>query len=122
LLDAEWIVLDPLADASTPFVQLFADHNLALPARVIECSSMSLALAMCSQMDTLILLSSESTSSRFMRETMDFLDLDDPLPARVISLVTRDRHTLPGSAERLHDAIADALRDYDPTRPLSLKP
>ncbi|CAG9201686.1 LysR family transcriptional regulator [Paraburkholderia tropica] len=122
LREAEWIVLDPLADASTPFVHLFADHGLAVPARVIECSSMSLALAMCSQMDTLILLSAESTSSRFMRETMDFFELDEPLPARVISLVTRDRHTLPGSAERLHDAIAAALRDYDPTRPHTLKP
>ncbi len=122
LSDAEWIVLDPLADASTPFVQVFTDNGLPLPARVIECSSMSLALAMCSQMDTLILLSAESTSSRFMRETMDFLELDECLPARAISLVTRDRHTLPGSAERLHDAIADALRDYDPTGALKLKP
>jgi DNA-binding transcriptional LysR family regulator len=122
LHNAEWIVLDPLSDPSTPFVQLFARHGMALPTRVIECSSMSLALSMCSQMDTLILLSAESTSSRFMRETMHFLDLDTPMPERVISLVTRDRHTLPGSAGRLHDAIADALRGYDPTGPVALKP
>ncbi|WP_322047617.1 LysR family transcriptional regulator [Paraburkholderia sp. J67] len=122
LQQAEWLVLDPLEDAGTPFVQLFAQHGMDLPERVIECSSMSLALAMCSQMDSLILLSSESTNSRFMRETMDFLELDEAMPERTISLVTRDRHTLPASASRLHDAIVDALRDYDPLNAPALKP
>ncbi|KVN41145.1 LysR family transcriptional regulator [Burkholderia pyrrocinia] len=114
LCDVDWLVLDPLADPSTPFVQLFANHGIEMPARVIECSSMTLALALCLQMDTLILLSSESMNSRFLRDTMDFLALNEPMPERTISLVARDRHTLPASAARLHDAIADALRAYDP--------
>jgi DNA-binding transcriptional LysR family regulator len=122
LNEADWLVLDPLNDPNTPFVQLFARHGVQQPSRVIECSSMSLALAMCSQLDTLILLSSESASSRFMRDTMDFFELDEPMPERVISLVTRDRHTLPVSAARLYVSIADALRDYNPLSPLELKP
>ncbi|MGZ2749217.1 LysR family transcriptional regulator [Burkholderia stagnalis] len=114
LCDVDWLVLDPLADPGTPFTQLFANHGIEMPARVIECSSMTLALALCLQMDTLILLSSESMNSRFLRDTMDFLALDESMPERTISLVARDRHTLPASAARLHDAIADALRTYDP--------
>ncbi|MBN3854901.1 LysR family transcriptional regulator [Paraburkholderia sp. Ac-20340] len=122
LHEADWLVLDPLSDPNTPFVQLFARHGIEQPSHVIECSSMSLALAMCSQLDTLILLSAESTSSRFMRDTMDFLELDESMPERVISLVTRDRHTLPESAARLYVSIVDALRDYDPLNLPALKP
>lgn len=122
LRDADWLVLDPLDDAGTPFVQLFSQHGLALPERVTECSSMSLALSMCLRMDTLILLSAESLTSRYMRDTMDFFDIEERMPERMISLVTRERHTLAGSAARLHDALGDALRDYDPLKRARLKP
>lgn len=115
LLQTDWMVLDPLADPHTPFHQLFVANGLALPSRVVECTSMTLALELCRLDDVLLLLSEESRHSRYLQQTMDFLDIAEPVPERIISLVSRDRHTLTWAAARLHDALVDALRaDYPP--------
>lgn len=110
LVDADWMVLDPLSDPHTPFHQLFAANGLDLPARVVECNSMTLALEMSRLGDALLLLSEESRRSRFLLQTMDFIEIGEPVPDRTISLVTRDRHTLTLAASRLHDELLAALR------------
>nr|WP_315595341.1 LysR substrate-binding domain-containing protein [uncultured Cupriavidus sp.] len=110
LQQADWMVLDPLADPSTPFHQLFSANGLELPERVVECNSMTLALEMSRLGDILLLLSEESRRSRFLVETMDFLDIVEPVPDRIISLVSRDRHTMTVAAARLHDELLAALR------------
>lgn len=110
LQHADWMVLDPLADPHTPFHQLFATNGLDLPARVVECNSMTLALEMSRLGDALLLLSEESRHSRFLVQTMDFIEIAEPVPDRIISLVSRDRHTLTLAASRLHDALLAALR------------
>jgi DNA-binding transcriptional LysR family regulator len=113
LLDADWMVLDPLADSQSPLHQLFTANDLPMPARVVECNSMTLALEMSRLDDILLLLSEESRRSRFLIETMDFIDVVEVAPRRTISLVARDRHTLTLAASRLHDALLAALRaDY----------
>lgn len=114
LLEAEWLVLDPLSDTGTPFHQLFDINGMTLPSRVVECTSMTLALEMCRQSDLLVLLSEESRRSRYLVETMDFIDVDETMPDRTIALVSRDRHTLTWAAARLHDALLDALRQEFP--------
>ncbi|MWL91464.1 LysR substrate-binding domain-containing protein [Cupriavidus sp. SW-Y-13] len=110
LLDADWMVLDPLSDPQTPLHQLFSANGLPLPARVVECNSMTLALEMSRLDDMLLLLSEESRRSRFLLDTMEFLAIAEPVPDRTISLVVRDRHTLTLAASRLHDALLAALR------------
>ncbi|WP_137924370.1 LysR substrate-binding domain-containing protein [Cupriavidus sp. 2SB] len=116
LLDADWMVLDPLGDPHSPLHRLFTENGLPLPERVVECNSMTLALEMSRLDDTLLLLSEESRRSRFLVETMDFLDVVEPMPDRTISLVARDRHTLTFAASRLHDALLTALRaDFPPS-------
>lgn len=114
LQQADWLALDPLSDASSPFHQLFAGNGLAVPTRVIECTSMGLALDLCWQVDTLILLSSESLGSKYITERMDFIEIGEPVPDRIISLVTRDRHVLTWAAARLHDAVLQALASHYP--------
>ncbi|MGO4811048.1 LysR substrate-binding domain-containing protein [Cupriavidus sp. 2MCAB6] len=114
LQQADWLVLDPLSDTSSPFHQLFAGNGLAPPARVIECTSMGLALELCWKADTLILLSSESRGSKFVTDNMDFIEVEEPVPERAISLVTRDRHVLTWAAARLHDAMLEALSGNSP--------
>lgn len=114
LVAADWMVLDPLSDPHTPFHQLFAVNGLELPARVVECNSMTLALEMSRLGDALLLLSEESRRSRFLVQTMDFIEIAEPMPDRTISLVTRDRHTLTLAASRLHDALLVALREDFP--------
>ncbi|MDF3838013.1 LysR substrate-binding domain-containing protein [Cupriavidus basilensis] len=114
LQQADWLAADPLSDTASPFHQLFAGNGLDSPTRVIECSSMGLALELCWQVDTLVLLSSESRASRIITETMDFIDVAEPVPDRIVSLVTRDRHVLTWAAARLHDALLQALASHYP--------
>lgn len=111
LLDADWLTLDPLADEQSPFHALFAARGLAVPARVIECTSMSLAFELCWRSDTLVLLSGESRRSPFITQTMTFLEVQEPVPDRAISLLTRDRHVLTRAAARLYDALLQGLRE-----------
>lgn len=110
LQQADWLVLDPLADPHAPFHALFATNGLDLPPRVVECTSMTLALEMSRTGDVLLLLSEESRRSRYLVDTMDFIEIAEPVPDRIISLVSRDRHTLTLAAARLHDALLAALR------------
>ncbi|EHP38147.1 LysR family transcriptional regulator [Cupriavidus basilensis OR16] len=65
-------------------------------------------------MDTLILLSSESLGSKYITERMDFIEVAEPVPDRIVSLVTRDRHVLTWAAARLHDAVLQALAGQYP--------
>lgn len=92
LLDADWLTLDPLADAQSPFHALFAASGLAAPARVIECASMSRAFELCWRSETLVPLSGESRRrpfrSPFITQTMAFPEVREPVPDRAISLLT----------------------------------
>lgn len=110
LQQADWLTLDPLSDFHSPFPLLFASAGLELPQRVVECTSMSLALDLCWKSDALLLLSAESLRNALILQTIDFITIDEPLPDRMVSLVTRDRHTLTWAAERLHSRLLDGLQ------------
>ncbi len=110
LQQADWLTLDPLSDVHSPFPMLFASAGLELPQRVVECTSMSLALDLCWKSDALLLLSAESLRNALILQTIDFITIDEPLPDRMVSLVTRDRHTLTWAAERLHGRLLDGLQ------------
>jgi len=117
LQQEEWLAPDALADEHSPLYRLFADAGLAPPERVVECNSMTLLLELCWKSDALLLLSSESTRSPTIRQTIEFIETDQPMPERVISLLTRDRHVLTALGARLYDALAQALRQAYPERP-----
>jgi len=110
LQQADWLTLDPLADFHSPFHLLFAGAGLELPDRVVECTSMTLAMELCWQSDTLLLLSTESMRKPLIVQTIDFLSIEEPVPERMVSLVTRDRHTLTWAAERLYGRLLEAMR------------
>ncbi len=110
LQQADWLTLDPLSDFHSPFPMLFAGAGLEQPQRVVECTSMSLALDLCWKSDALLLLSAESLRSALILQTIDFITIDESLPDRMVSLVTRDRHTLTWAAERLHSRLLDGLQ------------
>ncbi|CAJ0803506.1 HTH-type transcriptional regulator TsaR [Ralstonia psammae] len=110
LQQADWLTLDPLSDIHAPFSRLFANAGLELPGRVVECTSMNLALELCWKSDALLLLSAESLRHSVILQTIDFISVDEPLPDRMVSLVTRDRHTLTWAAERLHSRLLAGLQ------------
>ena len=71
---------------------------------------MNLALELCWKSDALLLLSAESLRHSVILQTIDFISVDEPLPDRMVSLVTRDRHTLTWAAERLHSRLLAGLQ------------
>jgi DNA-binding transcriptional LysR family regulator len=118
LQDADWLTLDPLSDVHSPFHLLFTCAGLPLPSRVVECTSMNLALELCWKSDALLLLSAESVRSPLILQTMDFIEVSEPLPDRPVSLVSRDRHTLTWAAERLHGRLLEGLQQVHLQVPL----
>lgn len=116
LRDADWLTLDPLVDLHSPFHQLFAGAGLEPPERVMECTSMSLALELCWKSDALLLLSAESFRKPVIVDTMEYIAIREAVPERMVSLVTRDRHTLTWAAERLFGRLLDGLTDVHGAR------
>jgi hypothetical protein len=51
LLDADWLVLDPIDDAGSPMVSTMRMHGLELPRRMVHSASNLLGLQLATQTD-----------------------------------------------------------------------
>lgn len=109
---ADWLALDPLTDTASPFGILFAQNGLERPAHVIECTSMTLAIALCLQTDVLVLLSREAFLNTSISAAMSIVDVCEPIPDRIVSLVSRDSNLLTVAATELFDALNAAMRKH----------
>ncbi|NKJ50675.1 hypothetical protein CIC12_28915 [Burkholderia sp. SG-MS1] len=102
---AEWMTIDPLGDRTSPFHRLFSDNGLDMPTRVTECSSVLLALELCSRSDQLIVLSSESLSSTLVTERLIFVNVSEAVPDQSICLLQHRQQILTGAAQQFHSEL-----------------
>jgi molybdate transport repressor ModE-like protein len=108
---AEWLTCDPLSDTTSSFCRLFSGNELALPLRVIECTSVLLALELCVRSDKLLVLSTESLASPVVTEKITYININETLPEQSIHLVRHRRQVLSRPAEILAQEILSGFRE-----------
>lgn len=114
LLNSEWIYLDSPRDQNTYYYQMFAVNGLPLPAKIRECSSMTLVRRLMQSTDLVGLYSRESLEFDYIQEEFSVVPLVDNIPDSLISVVTPKREVMTSSALRLFDTILHDLRELYP--------
>jgi LysR family transcriptional regulator, regulator of abg operon len=121
LQQCEWISLDPPDDQSTYYYQLFAVNGLPLPARVRECTSMTLARMLLQSTDLVALYSLEALAFDHIKAELSIVPLVENIPDSLISMVTPKRDIMTQAAIDLFRILLDDLRtlypEFSPTEP-----
>ena len=108
LLDADWLVLDPIDDAGSPLVSTMRMHGLELPRRMVHSASNLLGLQLATQTD-LISMWSDSVFHgvgplQLQRGLLEMLPITDALPDFEVFLVYR-------SADLMTHACAEFAKE-----------
>lgn len=114
LLDALWVT--SAAGSHTVFQEFFVKNALPPPARVFECSSLTMALDAMVGMDALAMGPRMSARmSATLHTQIRPLQIQQALPARPILMISVNRHLLPPSAGLLFSSILESLSRRHPT-------
>lgn len=109
LQDEEWLLTD--SPEVSLIGTLFAQHQLAMPTRTLECSSMLIYSEMAATMDVISFWSERAFSIPGVSDRMVALQLESVIPTTQVCLVARPTESLTPAAERVVDALAAAYRD-----------
>ncbi|MCP8687603.1 hypothetical protein [Marinobacterium sedimentorum] len=97
-------------DQSTYYYQLFLVNGLALPTRVRERTSMTLARLLIQSADLAVLFSREALELEHLKEEFFTVPLVDNIPDSLISIVTPRREIMTEAATELFQALLEAMR------------
>ena len=94
LLDADWLVLDPLDDPGSPMVSLMRLHRLDIPRRIVQSGSNLLGLQLATKTDLISMWSDFVFSGtggplRMVPGSLDVLPMEDELPDFNVYMVYR---------------------------------
>lgn len=107
LLQAEWLSLDPLNDPNSYFNQLFSNCNLPVPARVIECTSMSLAQRLVFDSDLAIILNEQSFADEQINQHLQIVRVAETVPDSFVSLACIEHTLLTRIASQLFERLQE---------------
>lgn len=94
LLDADWLVLDPLDDPGSPIASLMRLHRLEMPRRIVQSGSNLLGLQLATKTDLVSMWSgfvfADSLGPlRTIPGALEVLPMEDELPAFSVYMVYR---------------------------------
>ncbi len=94
LLDADWLVLDPVDDAGSPLASLMRLHRLEMPKRVVQSASNLLGLQLATKTDLVSMWSDfvffgTGGPLQLVRDALTPLPIQDELPDFRVFLVYR---------------------------------
>lgn len=113
LRDALWIT--SASGSQTVFQDFFLQNGLQPPERVLECSSLTMALDAMVGLDALAMgPRMNALMSASLRTQIRPLQIEQALPARPILMISVNRELLPPSTRLLFELILRSLRDSHP--------
>lgn len=113
LHDALW--LTSAAGSKALFEQFFLKHDMPPPERLIECSSLPMALDLMTGLDALCIgpqMNARMAAS--LRERIMPLRIESVLPSRPVLLISVNQDLLPPSARRLYQWVQESLQRSHP--------
>ncbi|KIQ33046.1 LysR family transcriptional regulator [Variovorax paradoxus] len=93
LVDADWLVLDPIDDAGSPLVSMMRMHGLEMPRRMVQSASNLLGLQLATQTDLISMWSDfvfhGAGPLRLQPDLLERLPISDEVPDFGVYLVYR---------------------------------
>ncbi|MDH4842263.1 LysR family transcriptional regulator [Pseudomonas sp. BN505] len=105
---ANWISADPLADSQSQLNQLFDGNGLPRPARMMECTALSLAFQQVSQTDALMItcrVNHQDPKAILPGLDIQEIQVNEPTPDYPINLVCPNSAYLTRSAAALFEML-----------------
>ena len=98
LLDADWLVLDPIDDAGSPLVSMMRMHGLPMPQRMVQSASNLLGLQLATQTDLISMWSDfvfhGAGPLRLRPDLLEKLPITDKVPDFEVFLVYRSANLM----------------------------
>ncbi|MFZ5959298.1 LysR substrate-binding domain-containing protein [Pseudomonas knackmussii] len=109
LLDQEWLLSDPLE--LTQARELFREHQVEPPQRIIECDSVVLYVELAGSTDAVSFWSRRMFNLPVVSDSLMPLEIAESTPRSGISLVSRPTELLTREARSLFDDLVEAFRE-----------
>ncbi|MDE1165459.1 MAG: LysR family transcriptional regulator [Pseudomonas sp.] len=104
LREQDWLLQDSLEQSKVG--TMFKDNGVAWPENVIECASVVLFAELAATSDAISYWSLRILErTQMMMQTLDILDIAEPVPPMNISLVCRDQELMTREAKALADEL-----------------
>lgn len=117
LLDADWLVLDPLEDPGSPMVSLMRLHRLDIPRRIVQSASNLLGLQLATKTDVVSMWSEFVFSGtggplRMVPGSLETLPMEDELPDFNVYMVYRSADLMTHVCAEFSKEIRHAAQHY----------
>lgn len=117
LLDADWLVLDPLDDPGSPMVSLMRLHRLDIPRRIVQSGSNLLGLQLATKTDLISMWSDFVFSGtggplRMVPGSLDVLPMEDELPDFNVYMVYRSADLMTHACAEFSKEIRHFAQSY----------
>lgn len=121
LLDADWLVLDPLDDPGSPMASLMRLHRLDMPRRIVQSGSNLLGLQLATKTDLVSMWSDFVFNSplgplRTVSGALEVLPMEDELPDFSVYLVYRSADLMTQACTEFCKEIRHFAQGYRPPR------
>ena len=111
LSDATWLVPGSAQGSRVLLSSIFDMNGLALPAHIIRCQSLTVALALMSNSDMVSVFARPLAEREFTRHGVQIVPLREKFPATALAIVTRKGGHMTYAARRFADAFTAAAQD-----------
>ena len=114
---ARWLSLDEIDDRSSQFYQMFEVNDIHAPQRIIECSSMMLAMRLLQRGEAFMTLSELGLANVMPgvpSSNLIQVNVEELIPEYPIYLVCIDRHSLTSPARDLFYSLKARLAVSEP--------
>lgn len=117
LLDADWLVLDPLDDPGSPMASLMRLHRLEIPRRIVQSGSNLLGLQLATKTDLVSMWSNFVFANtlgplRTIPGALEILPMEDELPDFSVYMVYRSADLMTHACAEFCKEIRHAAQRY----------
>lgn len=116
LAGASWLTLLPPPTSGAPLDQIFSAVGLPGPRAVIECDSHAAMFALLAKTDMLGTISRLLLTEPMVRESLQEIAVDEPMPSLTVGIITRADPPLTPVAAAMARAVTAAARKYPHAR------
>lgn len=121
LLDADWLVLDPVDDPGSPLASLMHLHGFGMPKRIVQSASNLLGLQLATKTDLISMWSDfviEGTGPLTLdRSALERLSISDELPDFAVFMVYRSADLMTQVCTEFTKEVRHQVRTRPPRRP-----
>lgn len=114
LQDYTWLAWDPFDIPGGMFSEIYKRLNLALPKKIIRCSSTVLYTQLATETDCICMLTTPALEWAGFKDRLKLLSLKESLPTMQIGLVYRNESLVTQIATEFHGFVKNICKEMKP--------